>query len=106
MKEVELNRNTFDAFIADTKLPVLIDFYAPWCGPCARMRPLIDKIAEKNADKIRVGVVNIDAETDLASRFGVQSVPTLIVFKSGRLFAKSVGAKNEKQIMQLINEGI
>lgn len=105
MKEVELNHNTFDAFIKDSQVPVLIDFYAKWCGPCSRMKPLLAKFADNHADEIRVGMVDIDAETELASRYEVRSIPTQIVYKDGHIFAKSVGVKNEKQLLHLINEG-
>lgn len=105
MKEVELNHNTFDAFIKESQIPVLIDFYASWCGPCSRMKPILEKIAEEYTDKIRVGMVDIESETELASRYEVRSIPTQIVFKDGHLFARSVGAKNEKQLLRLINEG-
>lgn len=105
MKEVELNHNTFDAFIKESQIPVLIDFYASWCGPCSRMKPILEKIAKEYTDKIRVGMVDIESETELASRYEVRSIPTQIVFKDGHLFARSVGAKNEKQLLRLINEG-
>lgn len=105
MKEKELNSRNFDEFITMSDYPVLIDFYAPWCGPCIRMRPIIIKIAEKYSDELRVGVVNIDTELELTDKYSVMSVPTLIVFKDGQVTAKGVGARNEEQIMQLINEG-
>lgn len=105
MKEKELNSRNFDEFITMSDYPVLIDFYAPWCGPCIRMRPIIIKIAEKYSDELRVGVVNIDTELELTDKYSVMSVPTLIVFKDGQVTAKGVGTRNEEQIMQLINEG-
>lgn len=105
MKEKELNSRNFDEFITMSDYPVLIDFYAPWCGPCIRMRPIIIKIAEEYSDELRVGVVNIDTELELTDKYSVMSVPTLIVFKDGQVTAKGVGARNEEQIMQLINEG-
>ena len=105
MKEVELSKNTFNAFIKDSQIPVLIDFYASWCGPCIRMRPVLAKLAEEYIDEVRVGVVDIEAETELATLYEVKSIPTQIVFKDGKVFAKSVGAKNKKQLLQLINEG-
>lgn len=105
MKEKELNSRNFDEFITMSDYPVLIDFYAPWCGPCIRMRPIIIKIAEEYSNELRVGVVNIDTELELTDKYSVMSVPTLIVFKDGQVTAKGVGARNEEQIMQLINEG-
>lgn len=105
MKEKELNSRNFDEFITMSDYPVLIDFYAPWCGPCIRMRPIIIKIAEEYSDELRVGVVNIDTELELTDKYSVMSIPTLIVFKDGQVTAKGVGARNEEQIMQLINEG-
>lgn len=105
MKEVELNKNTFDSFIKSSQIPVLVEFYATWCGPCVRMRPLLARMAEEYHDIFRVGLVNIELEDELAARYGVKSIPTQIVFKDGQLFTKSVGAKTEQQLLQLINEG-
>ena len=105
MNEVELNLNTFDEFISDSQIPVLIDYYANWCGPCNAMKTILAGFAKENKDVVRVGLVDIESEMELASRYAVRSIPTQIVFKDGRLFAKSVGAKNEKQLMKLINEG-
>lgn len=105
MKEVELNKQNFDEFINNPDFTVLVDFYATWCGPCISMKPLLSKIAEENYNILRVGIVNIDSEMELAAYYGVKSVPTFIVFKNGKVFAREVGAQNEARLMQLINEG-
>lgn len=105
MKEVKLNRRNFDDFINNPDFTVLVDFYATWCGPCIRMKPLLSKIAEENDDVLRVGMLDINSEMELAAYYNVQSVPTFIVFKNGKICARGIGAKNEAQLMELINEG-
>ena len=95
-----INQDNFEAIKASEK-PVLIDFYADWCGPCRMMAPVIDEIAEERED-IVVGKVNVDAEPALAEAFGVISIPTLVVMKNGQIVNQSSGARPKAQVLALL----
>ena len=81
--------------------PVLMDFWAPWCGPCRMVSPVVDEIASERGD-IKVGKVNVDEQPELAAQFGVMSIPTLVVMKNGKLANKTVGAKPKAQILAML----
>ncbi len=81
----------FDAFIAEAEVPVLVDLWASWCGPCRMLSPLVDKLAEAYEGRLKVAKVDIDAEGAVAMQFGVTSIPTLLLFKDGKLVDRSVG---------------
>ncbi len=87
----ELTAENFDTFIKSTANPVLVDLWATWCGPCRMLSPLVDQFAAAHADTVSVGKVNVDDESEIAMQFGVQSIPTLLLFKDGKLVNKSVG---------------
>ena len=100
MSVLNLNKNNFKETV-NTEKTVLIDFWAPWCGPCRMVSPIVDEIAEENPD-IVVAKVNVDDEGELAQEFGVMSIPTLIVMKDGKVVNQSVGAKPKAQILALV----
>lgn len=100
MPVIKINKNNFES-IKTTKEKVLIDFYADWCGPCRMMSPVIDEIAEENKD-IVVGKVNVDDDPELAEKFGVMSIPMLVVLKNGEIHATSVGARPKQQVLKLL----
>ncbi|MBE6570447.1 MAG: thioredoxin [Ruminococcaceae bacterium] len=100
MSVLNLNKNNFKETV-NTEKTVLIDFWAPWCGPCRMVSPIVDEIAEENHD-IVVAKVNVDDEGELAQEFGVMSIPTLIVMKDGKIVNQSVGAKPKAQILAMI----
>ncbi|MCR5184407.1 MAG: thioredoxin [Opitutales bacterium] len=94
-----LNSTNFDAAIAGTDVPVLVDFWATWCGPCKMLSPVIDQIAAELGDKAKVCKVNIDEAMDLAARFEVQNIPTLLVFKNGEVVKRMVGVRPKTEIV-------
>ena len=101
MSATALNKNNFDEFVLNSDKPVLLDFWASWCGPCRMVSPLIEEIADERTD-IRVGKVNVDENPELASRFCVMSIPTLVVVKNGQITNRSVGARPKAQILELL----
>ncbi len=101
MAIININKEIFDTQIKTSDKTVLIDFYADWCGPCKMVAPIIHEIAEENED-IVVAKVNVDSSTDLAIEFGVQSIPTLVVMKNGKITGKAVGFRSKEQILELI----
>ncbi len=100
MGVITLTNSNFDEVIASSTQPVLVDFWATWCGPCRMVSPIVDEIAEE--EDVTVGKVNVDEEPELAQRFGVMSIPTLLVFEGGKLVNKSVGAKPKDDILDLL----
>ncbi len=95
---------TFDEEIAGSDQPVLVDFWAEWCGPCKIIAPILDQIAEEQAGKIRVAKLNVDDNPDIARRFDVMSIPTLIVFQDGKPAKRMVGAKGKGQLLEELSE--
>jgi thioredoxin 1 len=92
MAEVELNQQNFDQEVMNSSEPVLIDFWAEWCGPCKVLSPLVEQLSEEYQGKLKVGKVNVDENNDLAMRYNVMSIPTLKFFKNGQIVGEIVGA--------------
>lgn len=101
MSAINVNKNNFDQEILNSDRPVLMDFWAPWCGPCRMVVPLVEEIAEERSD-IKVVKINVDEEQELAMQFGVMSIPTLVVMKSGRIVNQAVGARPKAQILAML----
>jgi len=102
MKTTTLNETNFDATIESSDRPVLVDFYADWCGPCQMLGPIIEEVAEEQGDKAVVAKLNIDDARGIASRFGITSIPALIVFKGGQPVASANGVQSKEAINKLI----
>ena len=100
MAVVTITLENFEAEVIQSDKPVLVDFWAPWCGPCRMLSPVVDEIAEERSD-IKVGKVNVDEQEDLAVRFGIMSIPTLIVFKNGEVVKKTMGVQPKAAILGL-----
>ena len=103
MAELKITKNNFEAEVLKSDVPVLLDFWASWCGPCRMVSPIVDEIAAENPDK-KVGKVNVDEEPELASKFDVMSIPTLLVFEDGELVNRAVGARPKEMILDLFEE--
>jgi thioredoxin 1 len=97
---VALTEQTFDEEIKGSEGPVLVDFWAEWCGPCKMIAPILDEIAQDNLGKLRIAKINIDENLELARRFEVMSIPTLILFKDGEPQLRIIGAKGKGQLLQ------
>ncbi len=101
MAVINITKDNFNAEVMNSDKPVLLDFWATWCGPCRMVSPLVDEIAEER-DDIKVGKVNVDDEQALAIQFGIASIPTLVVVKDGQVVNKAVGARPKEQILEMI----
>lgn len=97
---INLTDSTFDEEIGSASGPVLVDFWAEWCGPCKMIAPILEEIADEQADSLSVAKVNVDDSPSLAQRFGVMSIPTLILFDSGEPARRLVGAKGKPQLLE------
>ncbi|MDD6346942.1 MAG: thioredoxin [Lachnospiraceae bacterium] len=102
MSVITVTKENFEAVVLKADRPVLLDFWASWCGPCRIVSPIVDEIAEERSDII-VGKINVDEESALASEFSIMSIPTLVVVKDGRIVNQAVGARPKAQIEALLN---
>jgi thioredoxin 1 len=101
---LEITMANFDAEVEQSTVPVLLDFWAEWCMPCRMIGPHIDELAKTYAGKIKIGKVNVDNESDLASRFNIISIPTLVVFKDGKAYKQKVGALPKHEIENMFKD--
>ena len=102
MTELKITAANFENEVLNSDKPVLLDFYADWCGPCKMLAPVVHEIAEENAGTIKVGKINVDEQMELAMRFQVSSIPMLVVFKNGKAVAKSVGYRPKAEIAAMV----
>ena len=103
MAEIILSEDNFEKEVLQSEIPVLVDFWATWCGPCRMLAPTIAKIAEEQEGKIKVGKIDVDEEPELAAKYGIASIPTLMVFKNGEVVNKSIGVIPKAAIEALLN---
>lgn len=102
MSEMIFNKQNFDKEVLQSNQPVLVDFWAAWCGPCKMLGPVIHEIAEEFEGRIKVGKVNVDEEMELAQKFNISSIPTVILFKDGKPFKTSVGYRSKKDMEKML----
>ena len=102
MSELRITKDNFEKEIINSELPVLLDFWAPWCAPCRMIAPVIAQVAEKYAGKAKVGKVNVDEENDLAAAFGIVSIPTLVVLKGEKVVSRATGFRSEADIAAML----
>ncbi|MCI7808946.1 thioredoxin [bacterium] len=101
MSAISVNKNNFGREVLNSDKPVLLDFWASWCGPCRMVSPIVDEIAAERSD-IKVCKINVDEQPELAARFGVMSIPTLVVMKNGKVINQAVGARPKAQILAML----
>ena len=101
MAVVTITKENFEQEVLQSAKPVLLDFWASWCGPCRMLSPVVDELAEERTD-VKVGKVNVDEQPELAGQFGVMSIPTLLVFEQGKLVRQAVGARPKASVLDLL----
>jgi thioredoxin 1 len=101
---IEINESNFESEVLQSNQPVLVDFWAEWCGPCKMLAPALDEIAVEQAGRVKVAKVNVDTNPVLAARFGIQSIPTLLYFAGGEVRDKTIGAIGKKEIVSKLEK--
>ncbi len=102
MEVLTITSKNFEQEVLKSDLPVLLDFWASWCGPCKMMSPIVDEVAKELNGKAKVGKINVDEEPNLASSFNIMSIPTLVVIENGKLKTQSVGVKSKEEVIKMI----
>ncbi len=103
-KKLEFNDKNFQADVINSTLPVLVDFWAPWCGPCRIVDPVVEEIAGEYDGKLKVGKLNTDDNREVAAKYGIMSIPTIMIFKNGEVKARIVGAQPKRAIVDKIDD--
>ncbi len=102
--EMKVTTGTFEAEVVKSAIPVVVDFWAEWCGPCRMIAPVLKELAKDYKDKLKLVKINVDEEPDLASRFGIQSIPTLLFFKGGQMVKQQIGAVPRPVLEKIVKE--
>ena len=101
MSAININKNNFQSEVLNSEKKVLLDFWAPWCGPCRMVVPIVEEISDERPD-IKVGKINVDKEAELASQFGIMSIPTLVVIENGKIINQAMGARPKEAILSML----
>lgn len=101
---IELSDSVFESEVLGSDTPVLVDFWAPWCGPCKAIAPTVSKISQDFAGRLKVGKLNVDENNETSVKFGIRSIPTLLIFKNGEIVDQIIGAVSQEEIEQSINK--
>ena len=101
MSAININQNNLQEEVLQSDKPVLLDFWAPWCGPCKMVKPIVEEIAGERND-IKVGLINVDEQMELAKKFRVMSIPTLMIFKDGQMVKKTLGAMSKEELLEFL----
>ena len=102
MSVIKITSKNFEEEVSKSNVPVLLDFWASWCGPCKMVSPIVDAVAEEVEGRVKVGKINVDEEQELASAFSVMSIPTLVVINNGKLVNQAVGVRSNEEILDII----
>jgi len=103
---IEINDSNFKSEVTDSAMPVLVDFWAPWCGPCRMITPILEELAKEYDGKVKVVKINVDDSPNTAGEYGIRSIPTLILFKDGKVFEQTVGAQSKENLKQLVDKSL
>jgi thioredoxin 1 len=106
MSVYNFTESNFKAEVLESKIPVLVDFWANWCGPCRMVAPIVDELAKEYSGKIKIGKVDVDANSSIASQYGIMSIPTLIFFKDGKVMAQLTGVQSKDSLKRKIEENL
>jgi thioredoxin 1 len=103
---IEITDSSFKNEVIDSEIPVLVDFWAPWCGPCKTIAPVLDELAKEYEGKVKIVKLNVDENQGTASEFGVRSIPTLILFKGGKAVDQTMGAQSKENLKQMVDKSL
>jgi len=103
---IQVSNTNFLQEVENSELPILVDFWAPWCGPCLAVAPILEQLASKYDGRLKIGKVNVDEESALASKFRVMSIPTLILFKSGKVVQQMVGLRSVQELEDMLKKSM
>ncbi len=104
MATIEINESNFEGEVLSSDTPVLVDFWAEWCGPCKAISPVVDELAGEYTGRLKVGKVNVDASAGIAAKYGVRSIPTLLLFKGGELQDTMIGARSKGEMVKMVDK--
>ena len=103
---LEVSNDNFESEVVNSEKPVLVDFWAEWCGPCKQIAPVVEEIAAEHSDKLKVCKMDVDANRETAAQFGIRSIPTLLIFKNGEVAGSQIGAVSKQQLLEFIQAEI